>query len=397
MTDRRDFLRRAVVLALGARFLPAVAKGAPKTATKDAAKKNAAAMAPTKLALLVIGNGFAGTSIADSARRRGHDVTIVQRVTRGDAQKLKLDRKNDLEVGENQRWDAVIDTSARIPMEVELLESLLRVHTGYYLLLSSTAVYAELPKPGADESTALAKMPDRNLRQVNNENASALLVLCEKAAAKLMPDQLCIVRAGLLVGPGDPTGRFTYWPMRVARGGDVLAPDKPTAPVQFIDVRDLADFAVLCAERKLTGTFNADGPPTTIGALLDACRKAAKSNAHFVWVDTAFIEEQHLAPYRDLPVWAPAANNFRGFGAISSAKAKAAGLKWRPVSQTVADTLAWFESAPEARAVMRYAGLAEKREADLLKLWHKERSTAPVPAPERPRRARRPSATPGGS
>jgi 2'-hydroxyisoflavone reductase len=209
---------------------------------------------------------------------------------------------------------------------------------------------------------------------VTDATASALRALCETAAEKAMPGRVCAVRAGLIAGPGDPSGRFTYWPVRVARGGEVLAPGKPTDFVQFIDVRDLADFIVLCAERRTPGVFNADGKggATTMGGLLDTCKKVSKSDARFVWADAAFLAHQRISFYRDMPVWAPPGGDYIGLGQISSAKAQAAGLHYRPLADTVKDTLDWYNTDPAAEKTLRKAGLTPKREAEALKALRKK-------------------------
>jgi len=181
-----------------------------------------------------------------------------------------------------------------------------------------------------------------------------------------------VIRPGLIVGPGDSTDRFTYWPVRVARGGEVLAPGSPKDFTQFIDVRDLADFIVLCLERKTFGTFNADAQAgsITIGALLDTCKKVTKSDAQFTWVDPKFLEEQKIGPWADLPVWIPAEGDDAGFGQVSAAKAKAAGLTYTPLADTVNDTLTWFKTEPAEHQAKLKAGLTAEREAAALKAWH---------------------------
>jgi len=200
-----------------------------------------------------------------------------------------------------------------------------------------------------------------------------------------MPGRVCVVRAGLPAGPGDPSGRFTYWPVRVARGGDVLAPGKPTDFVQFIDVRDLADFVMLCAERRTLGVFNADGKggALTIGALLDTCKKVSKSDARFVWADATFLAQHGISFYRDMPVWAPPGGDYIGLGQISSAKAQAAGLVYRPLEETVKDTLAWYKADPSAEKTLLRAGLTPKREAEALKAFS-TKDVAPTPRRAKP-------------
>jgi 2'-hydroxyisoflavone reductase len=196
--------------------------------------------------------------------------------------------------------------------------------------------------------------------------------LCEKAAEKAAPGKVTVVRPGLIVGPGDSTDRFTYWPVRVARGGEVLAPGSPKDFTQFIDVRDLADFIVLCLEKKILGTFNADAQAgsITMGRLLDTCKRVSNSDATFVWADPKFLEEQKIGPWGDMPAWIPASGDDAGFGQVSAARAKAAGLRYRPLDDTVKDTLAWLRTEPAEHQTKLKSGLSAEREAEALKAWH---------------------------
>ena len=366
MINRREFLRSAIAGALASRF--AAAGAVEKTAPGK------------KLTLLIIGYGFVATHVVEVAKRHGHSVTQVSRTTRRKEQVLRGHDNAELAVSEGQQWDAVIDTSARVPLEVTRLPPAVIAGAGYYLLLSNTSVYAKLDKPGIDESAPVQKTSEPDVERPTDATASALQALCETAAEKAMPGRVCALRAGLVAGPGDPSGRFTYWPVRVARGGDVLAPGKPTDFVQFIDVRDLADFIVLCAERKTLGVFNADGKggATTMGALLDTCKKVSKSDARFVWADETFLAQHGISFYRDMPVWAPPGGDYIGLGQISSAKAQAAGLHYRPLAETVKDTLAWYNADPAAEKTLLRAGLTPKREAQALKALSKK-NVAPAP------------------
>ena len=369
MINRREFLRNALAVALASRL------GSAYAVEKAAPAK--------KMTILIIGDGFVAAEVAELAKRRGHAVTQVNRTLHGNAQVLKDPDRVELVVTEGQRWDAVIDTSARVPVDITWLPPAVIAAAGYYLVLSSTSVYAKLDKPGIDESAPVQKTNDPGARKAKDETASALRALCETAAEKAMPGRVCALRAGLAAGPGDPSGRFTYWPVRVARGGEVLAPGKPSDFVQFIDVRDLADFIVLCAERKTLGVFNVDGKggATTMVALLDTCKKLSKSDASFVWVSQEFLSHHQISFYRDMPVWLPAVGDYVGVGQISSAKAQAAGLHYRPLAETVKDTLAWFKADPAAEKTLLRAGLTPKREADALMALRKQ----DVPPPPRRR------------
>lgn len=366
MISRRRFLRSAALMAAAAQL--------------GRAGESFAAAAKLKL-LIMGGTGFLGPHIVEAARRRGHTMTLFNRGKTHpglfpDLEKLHGDRKTDLSALAGRKWDAVIDTSAYIPGDVTKSATLLAPDVGQYLLISTVSVYAKLDKPGMNETAALATTTAPDAQKVSNENYGALKALCEKAAESAMPGRVTVIRPGLIVGPGDPTDRFTYWPVRVARGGEVLAPDKPGDFVQFIDARDLAAFVVLCLERKSLGTFNADAQAAsiTIGGLLDTCKRVARSDARFTWVDSKFLEEQKIGPWSDLPAWIPAEGDDAGFGRVSAAKAKAAGLTYRPLADTVRDTLAWFRTEPGEHQAKLKSGLTPEREAAALKAWHASHS-----------------------
>ena len=346
-----------------------------------AATRNLRADARPSLKLLILGGtGFLGPHVVDAATKRGHTMTLFNRGKTHpglfpNLEKLHGDRKNDMKALENRRWDAVIDTSAYIPADVTRSTTLLRPNISHYLLISTISVYAKLDQPGQDENAPLATTSDPDAENVSNENYGALKALCEQAARKSIPEKTTVIRPGLIVGPGDATDRFIYWPVRVARGGEVLAPGKPSDFVQFIDARDLADFIVLCLEKKTFGTFNADAQAgsMTIGNLLETCKRVSKSDARFAWANAAFLEQHKIAPWSDMPVWIPAEGDNAGVGRISSAKAKTVGLKYRPLSETCADTLAWFKTEPAEHQAKLKAGLSPEREAEALKALHAQK------------------------
>jgi 2'-hydroxyisoflavone reductase len=267
----------------------------------------------------------------------------------------------------------VLDPSAYIPADVTASATLLAPNVRHYLLVSTISVYAALDKPGLDESAPLATLKDPTVTQVTGETYGGLKVLCEQAAEKAMPGRTTVIRPGLIVGPGDTTDRFTYWPVRVARGGEVLAPNTPTDFVQCIDVRDLANFVVHCLEGTVTGIYNADAPQgsLTIGRLLDTCKQVSKSNASFVWLPKDFMEAQKVRPWSDMPVWLPAEGETAGEGQVSVKAAMAKGLTHRPLAETVRDTLAYVETWPAERKAKLKAGLSPEREAEVLAIWKK--------------------------
>jgi 2'-hydroxyisoflavone reductase len=357
MTTRRELLGAALALAL-ARHLRAAPVAMP---------------GPAPTLLVLGGTGFLGPHVVQAATRRGHEVTLFNRGKTNPGmfpqlEKLVGDRNGDLHVLEGRRWDAVIDTSGYLPSEVTRSAMLLAPNVGRYLFISTTAVYSKLDRPELDETAPLATLADASSEAVTEENYGALKGLCEQSAERAMPGRTIALRSGLIAGPGDPTDRFTYWPVRIKRGGEVLCPGAPEDPVQFIDVRDLADFAVLALERKLAGSYNVDSAPgaLSMGKFVDTCRRLLNPRARLSWAPADFLAGHGLAAGTDLPVWAPAAGASAGYGRLSVAKASAAGLRYRPLELTIRDTLAWFESQPPERGAAMRAGLSPEREADAL-------------------------------
>ncbi len=331
--------------------------------------------------LVLGGTSFLGPQFVEAALKRGHQLTLFNRGKtnpgrfkdpRYDSiEQLRGDRKTDLSALNNKSFDAVLDTSAYLPADVTRSATLLANAVQHYLIVSTISVYAKLNQPGMDESAELIVLPDPNVDKVTNETYGGLKALSEQAAEKAIPGKVTVVRPGLIVGPGDNTDRFTYWPARAARGGDILAPESPKAPTQFIDVRDLANFLLHLLEQKTLGIFNADAQADSInmGKLLQACQKVAKKPSKLVWVPADFLEKNNVGPWMDLPCWVPAKGDEAGFGRISAKKALAAGLLYRPLISTVRDTLAYWNSLPVERRAKPGAGLSAEREAEVLKKW----------------------------
>jgi 2'-hydroxyisoflavone reductase len=239
-----------------------------------------------------------------------------------------------------------------------------------YVFVSSISVYRDLSKPGVDETGPVAILEDPAVEKVDEKTYGGLKALCEKAAEAAMPGRVSNVRPGLIVGPNDGTDRFTYWPARVAKGGEILAPNRPQDPVQLIDVRDLAAWIVRLLDTKSMGVFNATSTPRWMGDVLDACKAAAGSDAQFTWVDAAFLKAQKVEEWSDLPVWTSPAGDDAGAGQVSNARALAAGLAFRPLKATAKDTLDWWKTLPKERTERPKAGLAPEREAAVLAAWH---------------------------
>ena len=362
---RREFLGSAAAagaaLGLAGTGLDALAGGKGDTG-------------PGKTLLILGGTSFLGPQLVEAARTRGWTLTLFNRGKTNpqlfpDVEKLRGDRRTDLTALKGRTWDAVVDTSGYVPKDVAASAGLLAGNVGLYVFVSTISVYADTSKPGLDEGAPVAVTPDPAAETVTGANYGALKALCEKAAEKAMPGKVTVVRPGLIVGPGDPSDRFTYWPVRVARGGEVLAPGSPSDPVQLVDVRDLAEWTVAMVEKRKTGTFNATGPRERlgIGAMLAACREASGSDATFTWADEKTLEELKVAPWSDMPVWLPPTDETAGAGLISAARAISEGLSFRPLVATAKDTLAWWSTLPAERRSRLKAGLTPEREAAALK------------------------------
>ncbi len=323
--------------------------------------------------LIIGGTKFVGRHIVGAARARGHEVTLFNRGHSNpnlfaDVKQIRGDREKDLAQLKDQSWDAVVDTCGYVPRIVNLSAQALKSVTRQYIFISSISAYENLTKVGIDESYPLGRMSDESVEEVTGETYGPLKALCEKIVQETFGAKAVIVRPGLIVGPHDPTDRFTYWPVRIARGGAVLAPDRPSAPTQVIDARDLADFIVKLIETKASGAFNATGPDysLTMGKLFETCKVASNSDAEFIYVPIEFLEQNNVVAWSDLPAWIPDRGEEAGFAYVDVSKAIQAGLKFSPLEKTVKDTLDWAQTLP-ADHVWK-AGLSAEREAELLKL-----------------------------
>lgn len=327
--------------------------------------------------LILGGTQFLGRHITSAALQAGHEVTLFNRGRTnpglfGAVEVLKGDRDGRLEALAGRRWDAVIDTCGYIPRQVGATARLLAEAVEHYTFISSISVYADEPPipPGMDESGALRTLEDETVEEVNGETYGGLKVLCEQAAEAAMPGRVLHVRSGLIVGPYDPTDRFTYWPVRVQLGGEVLAPGRPDRAVQFIDARDQAEWILKMAAARKAGVYNVTGPAERLSMqeLLEACRRVSGAAAEFTWVDDGFLLEQNVGPFSEMPLWIPDAYN--GLQELSVARALADGLTFRPLEETIRDTLAWnaARSGADSGAKPR-AGMMRDREAELLAAW----------------------------
>lgn len=322
--------------------------------------------------LIIGGTRFLGRHLVDSALARGHKLTMFNRGLTNphlfpDLETILGDREKDLAELLCHEWDAVIDTCGYVPRIVQLSASTLEACAGRYVFISSISIYAGFSKIGINESDPVAKIEDETVEEITGETYGPLKALCEQTVQKVFGENRTLnIRPGLIVGPYDPTDRFTYWPVRVARGGDVLAPEGPEAPVQIIDARDLSNFIIKLLEEGSSGTFNATGPDygLTIGALLEACKRVSQSDANFIWAPAEFLRRHEVAPWSDMPVWIPNTEEDAGFSRVDISRALRAGLKFRPLEETVRDTLQWARTRRSDRGWS--AGLSAEREAEVL-------------------------------
>jgi 2'-hydroxyisoflavone reductase len=315
--------------------------------------------------LVLGGTRFLGRHVVEDALARGHDVTLFNRGRTlpelfPEAERLRGDRDGDLRALVGRTFDAVVDTSGYVPRVVAA--TIAAVQAAHWTFVSSVSAYADLSTaPDEHSPLAVLRQPTEDWQ---SEAYGALKAACEATVRERCPRAL-VVRPGLIVGPWDPTGRFTYWPCRLAAGGPVVAPAPPDAPAQVIDARDLAGWLVDAAERGLVGTFNAVDLPTTRGELLERCRRAVGGDAELVWVDGDFLASEGVGEWMELPLWLhdPA---YAGMLAVDPSRAFAAGLRTRPLEDTARDTLAWVSAHQDAGGE---AGLDRDKERRLLDAW----------------------------
>lgn len=328
--------------------------------------------------LIIGGTQFVGRHLVEAACRRGDRVTVFNRGLTADplppqVERRRGDRRADLSALAEGRWDAVLDCCGYLPAEVDRMAAALADRIGCYAYISSVSAYADSRQPN-DETSALGHIDDSDTEVVDSRTYGPLKAHCEAALAqRIEASRRLVIRPGLVVGPHDPTQRFTWWPARLARaaldGAPVLLPGAPQRPLQFIDGRDLADFVLQALARAQRGVFNVIAPPgfTTMAALIDVCARAVGApDPTLHWIDEASLLRSDLRPWNDLPLWMPATGEYAAFMAASTAKAQAAGLRIRPLAETVADTLAWWRALPPQQRAFTKAGLAPEREAALL-------------------------------
>ena len=376
MTTRRDLFKLGA-LAAAAAALPSFASAASE------AKPVAKAAKPLNI-LILGGTGFTGPFQVDYALKRGHKVTLFNRGKRPSpewpaaVEQLHGDRNTgDLSALKGRKWDVCIDNPTSLPFWVRDAGQVLKGNVGHYLFISTISVYADGSKPGINENSPLAQYKGKDAMAETQQTLRAdienlygpLKALSEAEAHKQFGKNVTIVRPGYIVGPRDETDRFTYWPHRVAQGGEILVPGDGHDPIQIIDGRDLGEWMIRLAEAGTTGTFNACGPdyPLSMDAMLYGCQAVTGGGMTLTHVSPAFLDEQQVG----LPIWVPSKDNaYAGYGAVSNERAIAAGLTFRPLATTVQDLLAWFRSLPAERQAKLGAGITREKEAELLKAWH---------------------------
>jgi 2'-hydroxyisoflavone reductase len=340
--------------------------------------------------LILGGTGFTGPFQVKYALNRGHQVTVFNRgLTHPgelprEVEQLIGDRNGQLDALKQRQWDVVIDNPTTLPKWVRDAAQILKGNVERYVFISTLSVYAEPNWPGMDESGPLAKYegPDpmkwtvEALRNSTQALYAPLKVLSEKETQKWFPGKSLIIRPGLIVGPGDESDRFTYWPVRLARGGEVLAPGDPKKDyVQFIDARDLAEWTIRMVEQGDTGIFNAVGfkERLLMSRMLDEIKSATKSDAELTWVNVDFLLEQQIHPWHEMPVWVAPKGPEGGFSNLSNKKALGKGLTFRPVSDTALATLEWFRKQQAPRQANLRSGITAARESQILAAWHAKR------------------------
>jgi 2'-hydroxyisoflavone reductase len=369
-STRREFFDRSLALAAGALVLPNVLRGTGSPLVRPGVPPFSGGRASRPLKILFLGGtGFIGPHMVRYAMYRGHEVTLFNRGKSAPslfpgAETLTGDRDRGLDSLKGKKWDAVVDNSGYVPRHVRDSAELLKDSVSRYVFVSTGSVY-KFDQPYLDEDSAVLPLEDPSSEDVN-KYYGPLKVLCEEAVRKTYGERGTILRLHIVAGPGDPTDRFTYWPVRIDKGGEIIAPGDPTHPVQFIDGRDLAEFTIRTVEQSIPGTFNVAGPTLDempMAGFLYGIRGITSTPLSFTWVDEPFLTEQK-ARYQ---LWISQNGPAKGIMKVRSHRAVAAGLKFRPLAVTAVDTLEWFKSEPAER--QKKLELNIERDAKILAAW----------------------------
>jgi nucleoside-diphosphate-sugar epimerase len=326
--------------------------------------------------LIFGGTGFIGPHFVRELRDGGHKLTLFNRGKRNpglfpDVETLLGDRNeaSSVDLLRGREWDVVVDDSGYFPRQVRASVDALKDHVQHYIYVSSISAYADLTPAGIDEDYKLAPLEDPDAKEITEKNYGGLKAACEQIVEQTFGTRQAVIRPSYIVGPGDHTDRFTYWPWRFARGGEMFAPGTPEDPMQFIDVRDLAEFTRRCVEQRIAGRYNLCNPPgaVTMGDVLEASKHVTQANTKIRWAPLKFLEDNKLLDSGELTTWSPPTGEFAGASLVSSARAVAKGLRFRSVDTTVRDLLAWHDQRPAEQKQKLRAGLTPEREAELLK------------------------------
>ncbi|MBT5873437.1 MAG: NAD-dependent epimerase/dehydratase family protein [Candidatus Latescibacteria bacterium] len=325
--------------------------------------------------LLVLGGTvFLGRYVVLAAESAGHNVTMFNRgQTAPDLfphiERLHGDRDGDLDALLGRSWDAVIDTSSYLPRVVRQSAEVLRDVVGHYTFISSISTYASFTGSGINEEEPVGSLEDDTVEEISGDTYGPLKALCESTLRSVFPDRLLVIRPGLIVGPHDPTDRFAYWPHRIDRGGQVIVPGRSDAPLQFIDVRDVAEWIVAMVAQDVKGVYNATGPqnPLQMGEFIETCRAACSNDAELIWMDDDYLAAHEVAPFVELPLWLPTSADHRGFFDIDCSLAIRDGLTFRPLLDTVEATLEWDRERPHHTTFK--STLSTTKEKALVDAW----------------------------
>src|SRR5580704_17352497 len=326
--------------------------------------RSIAAATRSQTLLILGGTGFIGPHLTKEALRLGWKITHFNRGKRApegvaDVETLLGDRNGQIDALRGRKWDVVIDDTGQIPKYVKMSADLLAPKVGYCLYISSISAYASFAKPN-DEDSPTGKVAEPNIDKTTDETYGPMKALCEQYSAQAFKGHASIVRPGYIVGPLDGSDRFTYWPVRASKGGEMLAPGTPHDPIQIIDVRDLTHWMMQLVETRASGYYNAVSPPgaLTMGDLIDASQQASpQAGTKMTWVTTEFLAAHWKQEELDLPPWAPPSGDSAGAALTVTERAAKSGLRSRPLRDTVRDTLTWFQTLPPERQAKLHAGL----------------------------------------